>query len=322
MHPAKSVIFFTTASGAGYGLAFLLCLLGGPLLEKSALPREGLFLATGFILSLILITAGLLSSTLHLGHPERAWRALSQWRSSWLSREGVAAVFTYLPLTGLTLIAFFGLEISAAARTTLSIIGATACVITVFCTAMIYACLKPVQAWATRLTIVSYLIIALASGGLLLSLILRLFGVSGHALAVSDLIALVALAATYSVKRLYRLRANHLATNPSSTAGSATGLGKLGDVSLLEAPHTEENFLLKEMGFQIARKHAAVLWKLAFGFGIAAPIILLGSAGFFQANLSIPLTGIAVACGIIGLACERWLFFAEAQHTVTLYYGR
>jgi DMSO reductase anchor subunit len=28
-----------------------------------------------------LVSVGLLSSTLHLGHPERAWRALSQWRS-------------------------------------------------------------------------------------------------------------------------------------------------------------------------------------------------------------------------------------------------
>ena len=32
-------------------------------------------------LALLLITAGLLSSLKHLGRPERAWRALSQWRS-------------------------------------------------------------------------------------------------------------------------------------------------------------------------------------------------------------------------------------------------
>ena len=49
------------------------------------------------IIALVLITAGLLSSTAHLGRPERAWRAFSQWRTSWLSREGVAAVFTYVP---------------------------------------------------------------------------------------------------------------------------------------------------------------------------------------------------------------------------------
>ncbi len=50
------------------------------------------------VLALVLIGGGLLSSTLHLGNPQRAWRALSQWRSSWLSREGVMAMLTFVPL--------------------------------------------------------------------------------------------------------------------------------------------------------------------------------------------------------------------------------
>lgn len=321
MHPAKSVIFFTTASGAGYGLAFLLCLLGGPLLEKSALPTDPAFLIAGYVVALTLITAGLLSSTFHLGHPERAWRALSQWRSSWLSREGVAAVFTYLPLGALLLILLFGFMLSEPMRVTLGVLGAVSCAITVFCTAMIYASLKPIQAWATRLTVFSYLIIALASGAVLLSLLLRLFNASGQVLAVTDLLALAALAVTYSVKRLYRLRARAVSHNSASTAGTATGLDQFGEVSLLEAPHTEANFLLKEMGFQIARRHAETLWRGAFVFGIAGPIILLAAAGFFTAPLSITLTAGATILGIIGLALERWLFFAEAKHTVGLYYG-
>ena len=93
MHPALSIIFFTTASGAGYGLLVLLG-LGGAF---GWLPAERGFGLVGMGLSLGLITAGLLSSTFHLGHPERAWRALSQWRSSWLSREGVMAIATYAP---------------------------------------------------------------------------------------------------------------------------------------------------------------------------------------------------------------------------------
>jgi DMSO reductase anchor subunit len=30
---------------------------------------------------------------------------------------------------------------------------------------------------------------------------------------------------------------------------------------------------------------------------------------------------LAVASAALGLVVERWLFFAEAKHTVTLYYG-
>ncbi len=90
MHPASSIIVFTTFSGLGYGLA---AMLGLGLLDPAAA-------ATKFahLLALALIGAGLMSSTLHLGNPQRAWRALSQWRSSWLSREGVMAIVTFVPL--------------------------------------------------------------------------------------------------------------------------------------------------------------------------------------------------------------------------------
>src|SRR5690606_17573834 len=98
MHPALSVIFFTTLSGAGYGLLawsglnLALATLRGGL----PLAPEGVQLA-GVVLGLGLSTVGLLCSLAHLGKPARAWRAFSQWRTSWLSREGVLAVATPLP---------------------------------------------------------------------------------------------------------------------------------------------------------------------------------------------------------------------------------
>jgi DMSO reductase anchor subunit len=93
LHPAISVIFFTTASGAGYGLLAVL----GIAAPAGLLPTQSWLGLSGLGLALALISAGLLSSTFHLGHPERAWRAVSQWRSSWLSREGVVALATYVP---------------------------------------------------------------------------------------------------------------------------------------------------------------------------------------------------------------------------------
>ena len=93
MHPAFSVVFFTTATGAGYGLLALLGVLGG----FQIIPPDFWLGFVGMGLALCLIAAGLLSSTGHLGRPERAWRAFSQWRSSWLSREGVASVATFVP---------------------------------------------------------------------------------------------------------------------------------------------------------------------------------------------------------------------------------
>ena len=39
------------------------------------------------LIAYALASGGLIASTFHLGHPERAIKAFTQWRSSWLSRE-------------------------------------------------------------------------------------------------------------------------------------------------------------------------------------------------------------------------------------------
>ncbi|MEO1105448.1 MAG: DmsC/YnfH family molybdoenzyme membrane anchor subunit, partial [Pseudomonadota bacterium] len=169
MHPAKSVIFFTTASGAGYGLLVWLAVFAA----AGMLPTTREFGLAAFTLSLGLITAGLLSSTAHLGHPERAWRAMSQWRTSWLSREGVAAVATYAPagLFGLSWVVF---ERPGGFAALAGFLGAVGALVTVYCTAMIYASLKPVRAWNTHWTAASYIAFALMSGAVLLHLLARL----------------------------------------------------------------------------------------------------------------------------------------------------
>ena len=108
----------------------------------------------------------------------------------------------------------------------------------------------------------------------------------------------------------------------ASTAGSATGLGELGTVRLFEAPHTSENYLLEEMGFEIGRKHAAKLRRIALLVAFALPFLLalvpLLAAGWPAAIAAI----LAAALATLGVLIERWLFFAEAKHAVTLYYGR
>src|SRR6476469_547153 len=101
MHPAFSVIFFTTASGAGFGLFAWLGLMAA----TGSLPSK---LATGamLVVGAMFAVAGLFSSVAHLGQPTRAWRAFSQWRSSWLSREGVLATACFVPCLWLAWLAW------------------------------------------------------------------------------------------------------------------------------------------------------------------------------------------------------------------------
>ena len=310
MHPAASVILFTVTSGMGYGLLALLAVLG----SLGALPPDrGLGLA-GFGAALVLITAGLLASTFHLGHPERAWRALSQWRTSWLSREGVLAIVSYPP----ALLFAGGWVLAGRTDGGFALAGwltAFLALLTVCCTAMIYASLKPIPQWRNRWVVPGYLAMALATGAVWLALLASVFdigrGLAG-ALAVPSLILAIL------AKLSYWRHIDHAA--PIATTADATGLGALGQARLLERPHTEENYLQKEMGFRVARKHADRLrrWVLIGGFGLPLVLVLLASC--VSAAVSVWLLVLALAGTTLGVLTERWLFFAQAKHTVTLYY--
>ncbi len=324
MHPALSIIVFTVSSGAGYGLLALL----GFLAAIGRLPLGTGFAATALVLALALITLGLMSSTLHLGRPERAWRALSQWRSSWLSREGVAALATYLAVLPFAF-GWLGADGGGAFYVRLEPAFAAAAIattvlslLTLGCTAMIYASLKPVHQWNTRLVLPNYLALGLMTGALWLNALSGLFGVP-HLLALA--IAALAIAVAWPLKLAY-WRFIDTTQGPSSPE-SATGLGSFGSVRLLDPPHTEENYLQKEMGFQIARKHASRLRAITVAAGFGAPLALLLLTLFLEIAGISPVGDeaffgtLAALLASAGVLIERWLFFAEARHTVTLYYG-
>jgi DMSO reductase anchor subunit len=311
MRPAYSIVFFTTATGAGYGLLALLGLLAA----LGAIPPDFWLGLVGLGLALTLISAGLLSSAAHLGRPERAWRALSQWRSSWLSREAVAAVATYVP-AGLLAAGWVVLGRTdgwVAAAGILAALGAAA---TVSATGMIYASLKPVAQWHGPFTVPGYLIYAAMTGALLLNALLK-----GLVLAPAWLPAL-GLAATLLgwAWKAATWRHND-AAGTASSANAATGL-KGGRVRSIEWPHTEESFVLKEMGYRVARKHAGRLRRLVHAAAFAMPALLLAAAMMAGPLLAAMLSVLAALVQLAGMLVERWLFFAEARHTVALYYGR
>ncbi|MCZ6885785.1 MAG: dimethyl sulfoxide reductase anchor subunit [Alphaproteobacteria bacterium] len=320
MHPAYSVIFFTSFSGLGYGLLILLGIIGPAGLIQ---PARGFGLAA-FGLAFTTVTAGLLASTFHLGHPERAWRAFSQWRTSWLSREGVVAVATYVP-TGLFALGWVLWGQNGGLWGIAGMVGALCAALTVAATGMIYASLPTIAAWNNRWVVPAYLALSLATGSLWLAALSRAFGIDGP--AVTHLpVALLILA--WIVKVAYWA---HMDGAPAtSTAQTATGLGATGPgeddqpVRLLASPHTQENFVMREMGFRIARKHALKLRRTAQGLGFFLPLVATQLLMFLSQAPSIVAILIAFAGAVsctAGVLIERWLFFAEARHVVMLYYG-
>ncbi|MBT7147996.1 MAG: dimethyl sulfoxide reductase anchor subunit [Rhodospirillales bacterium] len=263
---------------------------------------------------LALVSAGLLSSTFHLGHPERAWRAFSQWRSSWLSREGVLAVVTYGPALCVGWIWFTSGALATDGRwagLALTILA----LITVFATAMIYRSLATIRQWSNHWTVPCYLIFAVMTGAVVMNAVLWVSGYpNGELIKIAALSCLVG----YSVKLAYWRYID--TTRFASTPATATGLDSIGEAKLFERPHSADNYLLKEMGFSVGRRHATKLRRITklFGFLVPFGLTVLTMGGGPIAVLASILAVISVGFGIFA---ERWLFFAEAQHVVTLYYG-
>lgn len=295
MHPALSIILFTTLSGLGFGLFVW---LGFDCVPEAAR-------AATVIVAYVLAAAGLSASTFHLGRPERAWRAFSQWRSSWLSREGIMAIVT-LGLAPL----WWWLEYPR----WLGVLLAAAALLTVFTTSMIYAQMRSVRQWNTGLTPAVFLLMSLAGGGLICAAAGGFVGQIDNAYVLATAVLMIA---AWLLKIVWWRRAD--GPVEVSGAASATGLGAIGRVRLLESPHSGTNYLLNEMGFRVGRRHARVLRRLALFAGAVLPLLALVVSLQFAGAAAI-LLAVAAVAHVIGVVAERWLFFAEARHAVMSYY--
>lgn len=289
MHPAPSVILFTVMSGAGFGMLMFLG-LGMPNVT-------GWVAFTFFAIAYVLAVGGLMASTFHLGHPERAMKAFSQWRTSWLSREGCCAVLALLVMAAYGA----GLVFLDTRWPALGLIGTIASLLTVFTTSMIYAQLRTVPRWHSPLTPALLLCLSVAGGALLT-------GQSTTAIAVLTLAGFVQIATW--------IAGDKALTASGTTLTTATGLGDTGLLRAFEPPHTGTNYLLKEFVHVVGRKHSLQLRVISLFLMIILPIIML------MLPFNHLFATLAVLSHLLGAVVSRWLFFAEAEHVVGIYYGK
>jgi len=253
-----------------------------------------IFFAIGFGLAI----GGLLSSTFHLGHPERAIKAFSQWKSSWLSREAWLSLFA-LVLSGIYALGriFFDIDLAI-----IGFLSAFFCVATVFATSMIYAQLKTVPRWNSGITPITFLTFSIAGGALLagqISIALPLLALSG----VIQIVSWISGDKAFAKSGTNLATATRLTSNPN-------------EIRSFESPHTGTNYLLQEFVYKVGRKHCAKLRIIGIILAFGMPIIFLSLPfSHFMALL-------AVISHIAGIFIIRWLFFAQAEHVVGLYYGK
>ncbi len=322
MHPAFSVIFLTTLIGAGQGL-FLALYTAQVYSQFRFLPQQNIeqFYAAGSALAVLLLIAGLLASFFHLGHPERAWRAVAKWRTSWLSREVIVLPITMVLIAAYGAAHYFGftqplfIMPGGSKVDSTAIVGllATIAVFTLFlCTGMIYASLRFLQEWHSSLTVINYVLLGSASGFTLATALAAWMdnGLAGFYAGWALILTLLALVfRSAALIRNRRLR-------PKSNARSAIGVRHTAIEQKTQGAmggsfNTREFFHGKTTLFLRAIKYLfiilsfvvpAVLLAIVF----AHPLYLVAAAAF--------------AAQYLGLLAERWYFFADANHPQNIYY--
>lgn len=321
MHPAFSVIFLTTLIGTGQGL-FLALYTGQLYALAQLLPvQSDVFYALGSLIALGLLVLGLIASFFHLGRPERAWRAASKWRTSWLSREVIV-----LPLV-MVLVALYGLahwmgwttplvtiqgSVPVDATLIIGLLGTLATFALFVCTAMIYASVRFLEEWHSPLTVANFTFFGIASGFMLAAAysaylgneLVRFFGTWA---VIATLLALAGRLG--ALMRSARLK-------HKSTIQSAIGVRHNAVVQKAQGA-TGGSFNTREFfssGSVATVKTVRALFLLLV---FVIPILLIAVAYFIQSP-TLPIAAFAIQ--YLGLLAERWSFFAEARHPQNLYY--
>ena len=326
MHPAFSVIFLTTLIGAGQGL--FMALVTGQVYSLANLlaPQDSVtFYATGSLLALVLLGLGLVAAVFHLGKPSyfltRAWRGITQWRTSWLSRELIA-----LPAFML-LVAFYGAahyldftqpwlvvkgQLPIDATLVLGTLGVMGAIVLFVCTAMIYASLRFLQEWHSPLTVANFILFGLASGFTLAAAFSAWRGVELVAFYGVWAVIFTVLAAITRGFSMYRnARIKH-----KSTLQTAIGV-RHTKIRQKSMGFMGGSFNTREF-FHGAGAGTVALVKIFFAVTVfLVPVVLLGASNAMQ---SAYLPMLAFVVQFFGLMVERWYFFAEARHPQNLYY--
>lgn len=321
MQPAFSVIFLTTLIGMGQGL-FLALYTGQVYFVLNVVDKTStdIFYSIGSAVSLALLVLGLMASVFHLGRPERAWRAASMWRTSWLSREVIVlpTVMGLIFLYGL--VHFMGWNLTVmtigAVVIDLSLLIGLLATIAVFslyiATGMIYACLKFLQEWHSPLTVINYILLGSVSGFTLATLIAAYKQPELIPFFAGWSIVLLILAFIFrgaSLIRNKRLR-------PKSTVQTAIGIRhnqiKQKSMGFMGGSVNTRDFFHGKTVFFL-RSIKTIFIIMVFAIPLTMLIMAL-------IKPSVMVLAIATASMYVGLLAERWYFFAEGNHPQNIYY--
>ena len=308
MKPTVSAIFFTIASGAGFGLIALLAIFQA----SGVLPTDPELGRVGFVLAFSLITAGLIAPVLRPGRLRHVWSAAGQWHATWQGRTVVFALLAYPPAGAYAV----GWCVGGWRPDYLTAVGMVAtmlCMQAVYCTAMIYTTRRTIRAWSNAWVAPGFFGLSILSGALMLHALSAAFGYFHPAYFWVSALAIVF---TGFVKMRYWQSIDRDVV--PDTDGNAPGSGADSEEPAASPDPADrsdapQDYLLDGRYYRLARAHADKLRQFAIAAAFMAPVLLITLANLSPAASARVLTILAALVAMVGVLTERWLFFAEAR---------
>jgi len=322
MHPAFSVILFTTLMGVGQGL-FLALYTAQLYAAVRILPWQASpsFYALGSFLALAFLLGGMAASFFHLGRPERSWRSAAMWRTSWLSREVIM-----LPVTAGLMVVYGGIHALGLDTTLFTIGGFIAVDVTILVgllaavstlglflsTAMIYAAVRFLQEWRSPLTVLNFVLLGCASGFTLATALASTLATGVEVFYTNWAVVLTVAALTSrGVSLILNGRRRRKSTLESAIGVRHPQIRQITQGAMGGSFNTREFFHHQSPARVVASRWAFLL--LVFPVPVA---LLIAAAASDHPGPAIA----AFLFQYLGLLAERWSFFADARHPQNLYY--
>ncbi len=315
MRPEISLVLLTILSGVGQGLFIFITALYIASQVGVEISNNLLILMT--LISLFFSGLGAVASFFHLGHPSRGWKAIKNFKHSWLSREVV-----FLPLfVGLAFMFLLGLivDVSPIFLLSIALLASGASIGLYVSSAMLYAAINFIKEWSNPLTVFNFVLFGITSGSAI-GFVLILFQSSNDDLIAGALFFMIVVSGMSLLMKLLNFWRNDNMYNPWSLK-NALGINA-PKIKIQDKGCAYETYNSHEFYFPLDEKEKGKKKLLVLLVGFILPLL---SLVLIAHNLGSSMIGFIALCGavlnLVGLFIERKLFFVQGNHVQNLYYG-
>lgn len=321
MHPELSLVFMTLISGIGQGLFLITYFLS--LIFPGSITFE--YHIISVIITILFQYVGGGASIFHLGNPQRAYKAIKQWKYSWLSREALTlGGFTGLIHLYAVVLYLLNDGTLKGGESYLSIIGGFTVLASIgffISSSMLYAVIRFIKEWANAYTPLNFFFSGIVSGGAIALSLAYILGIKDAKVTDALVMFLMITTIAFAIIKILTFWFNHNHYMPI-TLKNALGING-ENLRLMDFGTQFEHYNTIEYHYPCDEGKIKLQENLILFISFLIPIVswFLINRGIIPEGILMTVTIAVTLIMIFGLIIDRRLFFIAGNHLQNHYYG-